>query len=456
MTLGFSAVAIPTLKSTLSQDQVTWFASMASLAAPLGCFLSGPIADRFGRRISIFCINVTCFVGWLTIYSAYSAGSSQYLLLLLGRLFTGLSVGLSSAPAIIYMAEVSSSKYRGVFTTWGSIFFSLGILLVYILGSFLKENWGMMALISCFFPCIGMSFVIFFIPETPSWLVGKNRLDEAKENMCSIFGTKEYNSLVQSEIEGLIKAKGVKKNANKKSVAQQMLRKIKYLLKPQCLKPFSLVFAYFFFQQLSGTFVIVFYAIDIVKNAGITLDPYITIIMVASIRVLTAVLVGFISKRFGRRPLSVVSGTGMMLCMFTLACYNLLIDQGKISGANLTLVPLLAVLFYFFTSTLGFLPVPFALAAEFFPTKIRGTASGLLTGCGYIFNFLAVKIYPSMVDYMHSKGVFFFYGCIALVGTVFLTCLLPETKGKTLEEILAYFGHKEKETGREEEEHLKA
>lgn len=113
---------------------------MASLAAPLGCFLSGPIADRFGRRISIFCINVTCFVGWLTIYSAYSAGNSQYLLLLLGRLLTGLSIGLSSAPAIIYMAEVSSSKYRGVFTTWGSIFFSLGILLVYILGSFLKVS----------------------------------------------------------------------------------------------------------------------------------------------------------------------------------------------------------------------------------------------------------------------------------------------------------------------------
>lgn len=309
-------------------------------------------------------------------------------------------------------------------------------------------------MISCFFPCIGISFVIFFIPETPSWLVGKNRVDEAKDNMCRIFGTKEYNVCVQSEIEGLLKAKGVKKDASKKSVPMQMLRKVKYLLKPQCLKPFGLVFAYFFFQQLSGTFVIVFYAIDIVKNSGITLDPYVTIIMVALMRVLTALLVGFISKRFGRRPLSVVSGTGMTLCMFTLACYNLLVDQGKISGtvrANLAFLPLLALLLYFFTSTLGFLTVPFALAAEFFPTKIRGTASGLLTGCGYLFNFLAVKIYPSMVEYMRSSGVFFLYGCTALVGTVFLIWLLPETRGKTLEEILEYFGDKEKETDEEKE-----
>ncbi|XP_018565926.1 facilitated trehalose transporter Tret1-like isoform X2 [Anoplophora glabripennis] len=428
---------------------------MASLAAPIGCFLSGPIADKFGRRISILCINVTCFIGWLTIYSAYAAGSNQYLLLLLGRFLTGLSIGLSSAPAIIYMAEVSSSKYRGVFTTWGSIFFSLGILLVYMLGYFLKERWGTMALISCFFPCIGMTFVLFFIPETPSWLVGKNRLEEAKENMCMIFGTKEYHPVVQSEIEGLIQAKGVKKDTTKKSIPEQMLRKVKYLLKPYSLKPFGLVFTYFFFQQLSGTFVIIFYAIDIVRNAGVILDPYITIVMVALTRVVTAVLVGFLSKKFGRRPLSIVSGTGMMLCMFTLACYNLLIDQGRISESlrsNLTLLPLLAVMLYFFTSTLGFLPVPFALAAEYFPTKIRGTASGLLTGCGYIFNFLAVKIYPTMVDSMRSTGVFFFYGCTSLVGTVFLICLLPETRGKTQEEILEYFGNKTNKTDIEEQE----
>lgn len=505
MTLGFSAVAIPTLKTTLSQDQITWFgeyqksyatspipilfyshlvrfftASLASLAAPVGCFFSGPISDRFGRRSAIFCINVTCFVGWLVVYTAHSSKNHQYLLLLLGRLLTGLSLGLSSAPATVYMAEVSSLKYRGVFTMWASIFFSLGISLVYILGLFLKvslsckkiattfnrigvlffqESWGSIALITCFFPCIGMLFVVFFVPESPSWLVGKNRLEEAKKNMCRIFGTKDYHPQVQSEIERLIKAKGVKEYINRKSVLEQMLRKVKYLLKPHCLRPFCLVFTYFIFQQFSGTFVLVFYAIDIVKKAGVTLDPYLTIVMIGSVRFLTAIMVGFISRSFGRKSLSIVSGLGMTLCMFTLACYNLLVDQGKISEgarANLTLLPLMALLFYFFTSTLGFLPVPFALAAELFPTKIRGTASGLLTGFNYTFNFIAVKIYPSMIDSMGSTGVFFFYGATALIGTVFSICLLPETKGKSLEEILEHFGGKKIEARAEEAEYLKS
>lgn len=201
----------------------------------------------------------------------------------------------------------------------------------------------------------------------------------------------------------------------------------------------------------------VFYAIDIVKNAGITLDPYLTIVLVGFIRFATAILVGLISKKFGRRSLSIVSGLGMMSCMFTLACYNLLIDQGKISEetrANLSMLPLMALLLYFFASTLGFLPVPFALSAELFPTKIRGTASGLLTGFNYAFNFLTVKIYSNMIDGMGSTGVFFFYGGTALLGTVFLICLLPETKGKSLDEILEYFGEKRQIEGQEEEAYV--
>ncbi|KAJ8916596.1 hypothetical protein NQ315_000240 [Exocentrus adspersus] len=451
MTLGFSAVVIPTLKKTFTDDQVSWFASITALAAPFGCFFSGPIADRFGRRAAIFCINITCFIGWMTIYVAHRLHEDKYWLLLLGRLLTGFSVGLSSAPATIYMAEVSSSSLRTMFTTWGSISFSTGILAVYILGFFLKESWGLMALVTCAFPCLGIAFIAFLVPESPSWLVGKNRLDEAKNNMCQVFGTKEYNPYVQSEVEALIKAKGVKASTQTKPMLEQMLRKVKYLLEPQCLKPFTLVFVYFIFQQFAGTFVLVFYAVDIVTKAGVSLDPYLTTVMIGAIRLGTAVLVSCISKRFGRRPLSIASGLGMTLCMLVLACHCLLVNHHQVGGnleTKLTIIPLLCLLLHFVASTLGFLPMPFALAAEVFPTKIRGTASGLLAGSGYLFNFIVVKVYPSMVKSVGSTGVFFFYGGVSLLGTVFVTCLLPETKGKSLQEILEYFGEKpDVETG---------
>ncbi|RZC32700.1 facilitated trehalose transporter Tret1-2 -like, partial [Asbolus verrucosus] len=450
MSLGFSAVALPALTDisneyVLSKNEASWFASIASLATPFGCIFSGPIADRFGRRSAMFCINVVCFIGWLIVASAYYFPEHQYAILLVGRLLTGLSTGLSSIPATIYMAEISSAKLRGVFCTWNSVFFAIGVLIIYFLGFVLKDNWGVISLITAAFPCVGMIFVSFLVPESPSWLIRKDRFDEAKHNMCNIFGAQDYIPEVQQEIEKLIKNRGVKTGNTQKSILDQVVKKVKYLIKPNCLKPFALVTTFFFFQQFSGTFVIVFYAIDIVKEAGVELDAYLTIVMIGVVRLITAMLVSYVSKIFGRRPLSLLSGSGMTVCMIALAGYILAISQGKVAQEtqdSLLFLPVVLLLFYFFTSTIGFLPMPFAMCAEVFPAKIRGTASGLASGFGYFFNFITVKIYPTMIEGIGRQGVFFFYGAMALAGTVFIVALLPETKGKSLQEIEEFFDKK--------------
>lgn len=94
---------------------------------------------------------------------------------------------------------------------------------------------------------------------------------------------------------------------------------------------------------------------------------------------------------------------------------------------------------YFFTSTLGFLTMPFAMAAEVFPSKIRGMATGLLTCLAYSFNFVIVKMYPAMIRELGNYKLFFFYGMMGLLGTIFIVVFLPETKGKSLQEIEEYF-----------------
>lgn len=262
--------------------------------------------------------------------------------------------------------------------------------------------------------------------------------------MCKIFGTKEYIPEVANEIETLIKNRGVK-SSKQKTLPQQVAKKIKYLTRANCLKPLSLIVTYFFFQQFAGTFVIVFYALNIVKEAGVEMDPYVAIVMIGLVRLFSAILVSYISKIFGRRPLSVLSGTGMTACMMVLASYILAQNQGKVSEdtqQSLLFLPVVLLLLYFLTSTLGFLPMPFAMAAEVFPAKIRGTATGLASGIGYFFNFITVKIYPTMISGIGREGVFFFYGSMSLAGTIFILTLLPETKGKSLQEIEEYFGKK--------------
>lgn len=452
MSLGFSAVALPALKLTNSEASwfgesrncsFSWFrtfvsfsASIASIATPIGCFVSGPLSDKFGRKSALLWINVVCLIGWVVIATAQQFPGQQYPVLLIGRVITGLSTGLASMPASVYMAEISSSKLRGVFTTWNAIFFSLGILLVYALGFCLKDNWSAIAVITACFPAIGLFSVLLLVPESPSWLISKNRIEQARENLCKIYGVKQHTIELLQELEVLVNHKDKTKVAEVSYDNKSCCSQIQQLSKAACLKPFILVLTYFFFQQFSGSFVVVFYAIDIVEEAGVTMDPYFAIVTVALTRFFSSILVSFLSKKFGRRPLSIVSGAGMTLCMITLALYLFFVNN-KTSVAWLPITLLIA---YFFTSTLGFLTMPFAMAAECFPGRIRGTATGLITCIAYIFNFVTVKVYPDMVTAMGSGGVFCFYGGMALLGTIFIVLCLPETKGKTLQEIEEYFG----------------
>nr|CAH7713819.1 unnamed protein product [Callosobruchus chinensis] len=299
---------------------------------------------------------------------------------------------------------------------------------------------NLICLITASLPCLGVLFTIFFIPESPSWLVGKNRIEEASDNICKVFGTSMYSQEVQNELDTLIKLKSIKLDTEKKSLAVQFIRKLKYLFSSRTLKPMALVVTLFFFQQLSGTFVLLFYAIDIVKTAGITFEPYFTIVLIGVIRLISSVLTSIICKKVGRRPLSLISGVGMTVCLLSLSAYNLFQEKGSIP--QLPTLPLVLFIAYFVCNALGFLPVPFALAAELFPTKIRGTATGFISGLGYMFNFVIVKEYPDMVSAFTGKGVICFYGIIALAGTIFVALLLPETRGKSQREIEILFGHK--------------
>lgn len=268
--------------------------------------------------------------------------------------------------------------------------------------------------------------------------------------MRKIYGFKEVTPEINEEISALIrnrdknKVKGV---GDKSSLLNSVVKKFKQMTRPTFWKPFLLLVAFFFFQQFSGLFVVIFYAIDIVKNAGITLDPYVVILLIALARIVGGVVVSGISRTYGKKPLSTISGASITLSMLLLSTYQYMSHTGGISEEVAQVMSWLAfflMVFYFFMSTIGFLSMPFAMNAELFPVKIKGLATGIVSCIAYAFNFVTIKTYPSMVVSMGSYGVFLFYGLIALLGTFFVIVFLPETKGKTLEEIEEYFG-KQKE-----------
>ncbi|XP_066996746.2 facilitated trehalose transporter Tret1-2 homolog isoform X2 [Anabrus simplex] len=444
MSLGFSAVALPQMKSPnsfpqISESEESWIASLAAIATPFGCLLSGPLLDRFGRKTSLLALNVPCVIGWILLGCAPHSEEGFLAQVYAGRILTGIGTGMASIPATVYLAEIAHSSLRGLLVTWTSVFISIGILTVYILGSCLQENWRLVAFICSGFPMVA-AVLVLFLPESPVWLLSNGRFQDAEKSFRRLRGVpSQYKTpvYIHEEID-TITANIAQQNARRQHTSW-VANFRKSFFQQQTIKPLLIMNTYFFFQQFSGIFVVIFYAVDIVKEAGVTLNVYLATVLIGVARVITSIIVSLASNKYGRRAPSIISGVGMTICMGALATYLCLVKPEVNLIPSNGWLPVTALIVYILTSTVGFLTLPWAMIGEVFPSNVRGLASGITTCVAYVFSFIAIKIYPSMLHSLGTDGVFFFYGSISLAGTIFVIFLLPETKGKTLLEIEEYF-----------------
>lgn len=425
MGLGYSAVALGPLTSPPSDvkidyNQANWIATAAALGTPLGCVLSS-IVMSCGRRLSLLVISVISFIGWITIYM-----SNSYEQILIGRVISGIATGLASVPATVYTAEIAGVKWRGTMVTWTSVAIAIGVLIVYIFGFIIQEDWRLVALLCGLFPLVSIAIILMVLPESPIWLRERGRLEEALTILKKFRGIPKDQPATMAVLLEL-KPKTPLGNKKKKNL-------LKHALKRNALVPFAIMLSYFLFQQFSGIFVMVYYAVDIVQSAGITIDPYLGAVLIGLTRLLGSLLVAVVSRKYGRRIPSIVSGAGMTLFMTCLSIYLFMVDRNVVMYDR-GFFPVVCVLMFIFLSTLGFLSIPFAMIGEIYPNKVKDMLSGLTTCLAYIFSSVTIKTYPDMLLLMGKHGVFLFYAIVSFCGTLFVLFLLPETKGKSLHEI---------------------
>jgi sugar porter (SP) family MFS transporter len=431
---GFSAVVIPQLQSPASsiqinEDQASWVASLSSLSTPIGCILGGYLSDRIGRKKTLILTEIPLILGWLII-----AFASQIEMIYIGRLLCGLGSGIVGAPARVYTSEVTQPHLRGMLTALSSVALSFGVLMQYTLGAFL--SWQTLSAVSCIVPVfafIGMCM----LPETPNFLITHQKPEKALKSLTRLRGS-FYN--FQKEINQL-QAFAEKTNTKKKPTGKEMLDA---LLAPSCLKPFFILVVYFMLYQFSGVNTITFYAVEIFRDSGADLDKNTATIILGALRFFFTIVGCVALRKCGRRPLSFISGIGCCITMLGLGMFMYYKQQCELQGIAPmhTWIPVACIFLFIITCTLGFLVVPWIMIGELYPMKVRGIVGGFTTCAAHSFVFIVVKTYPLLVHGVERHGAFIIYGIISFVATIFFYFYLPETKGKTLQEIEDYFsGH---------------
>ncbi|XP_049873513.1 facilitated trehalose transporter Tret1-like isoform X2 [Pectinophora gossypiella] len=423
--IGFSAVALPQLRNENSSLRIdnemgSWIASIHSAATPLGSMMSGPVMEAIGRRRTLQASTLPLVLGWILIGTA-----THHALVLLGRVVCGFAVGIMAAPSQVYIGEISEPRLRGLLIGTPFVAYSVGVLYVYALGGVLP--WRHVAFLCIVLPTLAVT-ALCFAPESPTWLARRGRFHEAMAAMSRLRGDPDT---AQRELHELINAR-----EKEKARGETNIKFFATVFRMPVLKPLLLINAFNMLQIVSGSYVVIFYAVDIVKKTGGSLDPQFVANASAVVRLGVTVIACILLLKITRRCLVMISGVGTAASTLAL-CFILAQGSSQISTDGLVL-PIL-ILSYVAFNTLGFFLLPGLMIGELLPTKIRGLCGGYIFCLFNAVLFGFTKLYPVMENNMGMAGVFGLFGASAALATIVLFLLLPETKDKSLLQIEQYY-----------------
>ncbi|XP_055916139.1 facilitated trehalose transporter Tret1-like [Eupeodes corollae] len=450
MSLAYPSVSLHQLQSKeekfhLNESEASWFASINSITCPVGGLLCGYLLDKMGRKRTIFFISFLSIVSWGLMGSSYYTNwTTQYAQMMVARVIIGIASGMSSSAVSVYSAEICHQNFRGRLTLGSSASTAIGIFAMFALGYFIKEDWRLKAQIACGISVFTFA-ITFLIPESPTWLMVKNRMEESKKSLQFFRGLRSKDILILLLFFDLISDPPFSKELDQEfshlqnslalAEGEEAPHFLEAIQAPEVYKPLLIMIGFFAFQQFTGIFVVVVYAVQIASKANVIIDAFLCAMLMAFIRVPTTFAVGLVLDRWGRRPPAIFSAFGMGLSMFILAgC--IWFPELSTTAPHLSLI---CICMYIFTSTIGLLTLPFSMIGEVFPQRMRGTAAGITISCNYVLSFLCVKLFPDMVNLMGVGNLFAFYGTAAFLAIVYIYVFLPETKGKTLFEISEEF-----------------
>ncbi len=416
--------AIGPLKAHFSLDAnwAGWATGCALVGCAIGAAIAGVLSDWLGRKKVLILSAILFFIS--AVGTALPKSITTFIIY---RIIGGLGVGAASMSSPMYIAEISPARIRGRMVSVNQFAIVTGFLVVYFVNYFIAlqgdEIWNQQFGWRWMFgseslPALLLLVLLFFVPESPRWLTKQNRSDEALEILARVDGA-QYAQTELLEI--------------KDAIAHES-GSIKQLFQPGMKIVLVIGIVLAVLQQVTGINVFLYFGTEIFKKMGSeTNAALLQTVIVGAVNLSFTIIAIWTVDKVGRKPLMMIGSAGMGLS---------LLGMGLMAYCQKTdLWVLLFILGYIACFALSVGPVTWVILSEIFPTRIRGRAMAIATVCLWVANYVVSQTFPMMdennwlLEKFHHAFPFWLYGIFCVVLVTFVRRFVPETKGKTLEEI---------------------
>ena len=420
--------------------QQGWYVGCALVGSIVGVLFAGILSDKLGRKLTMVISAV--------LFSTSALGcalSADFTQLVIYRIIGGVGIGVVSIVSPLYISELAVAQYRGRLVSLYQLAVTVGFLGAYLVNYqllawaesgtqlsvdwlnkvFITEVWrGMLGMETL--PAILFFIIIFFIPESPRWLIVRGKELKAVNILEKI-----YNSITEAKSQ-LKETKSV--------LTSETRSEWSLLMKPGIFKAVIIGVCIAILGQFMGVNAVLYYGPSIFENAGLSGgDSLFYQVLVGLVNTLTTVLALVIIDKVGRKKLVYYGVSGMVLSLVLIGLYFLFGDSLGVSSLFL----LVFFLFYVFCCAVSICAVVFVLLSEMYPTKVRGLAMSIAGFALWIGTYLIGQLTPWMLQNLTPAGTFFLFALMCVPYMLIVWKLVPETTGKSLEEIERYWNRSE-------------
>ncbi|MDF2996047.1 MAG: sugar transporter [Xanthobacteraceae bacterium] len=388
------------------------------LGALVGAVIGGWLAAPLGRRSLLMGAAVLFVVG--ALICALAPG---IVVLSLGRLLLGFAIGVAALIAPLYISEMAPARIRGMLVSIYQLAITLGILGAYLVDFAVGDSWRLM-FATAMVPGAMLLIGVWFLSDTPRWLVLHGRRQEASEVIAQVHGRGPADPAVAGELSAIEYA------ARAETSTAGWHELLTPLVRPALLVAAGL----FLLQQLSGINAVIYFAPTVFGRAGFDNagSQLLATVGIGVVNVLMTLVAMALIDRIGRRPLMFIGFAGAALSL------GLIAVAAGTGAAGLQWLSLIGLVLYIASFAIALGPLPWVMMAEIFPLRLRGLGMGAASLANWGFNFLVVLTFPVLLETLGLAGVFSIYALVCVAGLVFAARYVPETSGLTLEEIEAH------------------